>query len=435
MTSAVLLSFLFASAAAFSQSAPAGKSEESTLPAPGLEAPSVEELVVLALFRSPSVASLQAKLASAREAIAPAGALPDPTFEVTYQDVNFPRYTVGTAEMSMFSAGVRVPLLYPGKRQARRDAAGAEAEVRSTDIEVLKRRLAMEVRTRYARLYALHSENESLRAGRELLDLLAATVSTRYSAGKATQEAVIKARLASLRIDERAHDLAAEIKTVEAALNRLLDFPGDRPLGVVKLLPQVPDLEGPFEEQALENAPDMARMRSEVKAAEYRLQVARSELHPNLSLGTTVGYRGDLDPVVTFQLGIEFPFWKKKKQWPLVRAAQLNVESMRQALRDTRAGVSAEAARLQAQWIRDTEQIRLFREGIVPQTSTAVDAARSSYLAGEGDFSTVIEDFNLWLEARVGLAKREADRFTTWAALDALVAPPSEGERREGERK
>jgi hypothetical protein len=62
-----------------------------------------------------------------------------------------------------------------------------------------------------------------------------------------------------------------------------------------------------------------------------------------------------------------------------------------------------------------------YREAIVPQTSAAVDAARSSYLTGRGDFSTVIEDFELWIEARVELARRQADRYTVWAELQALA--------------
>jgi outer membrane protein TolC len=56
----------------------------------------------------------------------------------------------------------------------------------------------------------------------------------------------------------------------------------------------------------------------------------------------------------------------------------------------------------------------------MPQTSAAFDAARSSYLAGRGDFSAVVEDFNLWLEARVQLARREADRFAAWAEIQSL---------------
>ena len=49
------------------------------------------------------------------------------------------------------------------------------------------------------------------------------------------------------------------------------------------------------------------------------------------------------------------------------------------------------------------------------------DAARSSYLAGRGDFSSVVEDFNLWLDARVELARREADRYAAWAEIERLT--------------
>jgi outer membrane protein TolC len=82
---------------------------------------------------------------------------------------------------------------------------------------------------------------------------------------------------------------------------------------------------------------------------------------------------------------------------------------------------------LQADWRRAEKQIVRYRQAIIPQSSAAVDAARSSYLAGRGDFSTVVEDFRMWLEARSGLARREADRFVTWAELDALLGAPSSG--------
>jgi len=88
------------------------------------------------------------------------------------------------------------------------------------------------------------------------------------------------------------------------------------------------------------------------------------------------------------------------------------------------------ALRQEAERQRADRQLLRYREAIVPQTSAAVDAARASYLAGRGDFSTVIEDFELWLAARAEVARREADRFEIWAQLEALVAPApaTEGE-------
>ena len=88
----------------------------------------------------------------------------------------------------------------------------------------------------------------------------------------------------------------------------------------------------------------------------------------------------------------------------------------------------AEAARLEADWRRAGSQVTRYAQAIVPQTSLALDAARSSYLAGRGDFSTVIEDFNLWLEARTGLARREAERFTTWAELQTVIGSSGPGD-------
>ena len=91
----------------------------------------------------------------------------------------------------------------------------------------------------------------------------------------------------------------------------------------------------------------------------------------------------------------------------------------------------AEAARLEAEWQRADGQVARYEQTIVPRSSMAFDAARSSYLVGRGDFSTVIEDFDLWLEARTGLARREADRFATWAEVQAVTGSngPGDGER------
>jgi len=48
----------------------------------------------------------------------------------------------------------------------------------------------------------------------------------------------------------------------------------------------------------------------------------------------------------------------------------------------------------------------------------------------------VIEDFNLWLDARVELARRESSRFATWAELETLlpVDNPDETQPNEGEQ-
>jgi outer membrane protein TolC len=88
--------------------------------------------------------------------------------------------------------------------------------------------------------------------------------------------------------------------------------------------------------------------------------------------------------------------------------------------------VRAEAARLSAELRRANAQIVRYREAIVPQTSAAIDAARAAYLAGRGDFTTVIVDFKEWLDARAQMAGREAERFIAWSELQSIVTSPTE---------
>jgi len=389
----------------------------------GTVAPPPDELVARALQRSPSLAALEARVREAREMVRPAGALPNPMVELMLQDIGFPRWTVGEEDMSMFGPQVTQGIPFPGKRGARRQAAQAEVTVKASEFELLRREVARDIRRLYAQLYALDQEQQSLSSGHELLEMLAATVRERYSAGMAEQEAAIKAQLTVSRLDERLDDIAAERRGLVASLNRYLDQPGDAPLGRVRTLPEtlVPPM--PWEAVIVENSPEVAVRRAEAQASERRLRAARLELRPDFLAGAGVGFRGGKDPAVTLRLGMELPLWSAQSRIPMIRAAEQDLEASRQALRDAEAWARAEAARLEADWQRSGSQVTRYAQAIVPQTSLALDAARSSYLAGRGDFSTVIEDFNTWLEARTGLARREAERLGTWAELQTTIGP------------
>jgi cobalt-zinc-cadmium efflux system outer membrane protein len=394
----------------------------------GRIAPPPDELVALALQRAPALAVLAARVQEARELVGQAGALPNPMVELMVQDVGFPRWTVGEEDMSMIGPQLSQGIPFPGKRGARRQAAQAEVTVKASELELLRREVARDIRSLCARLHALDQEQEALASGRELLELLVATVRERYSAGTAEQEAAIKAQLAVLRLDERLDDLAAERMALVAAVNRYLDLPGDAPLGRVMMLPDALVPPTPWEAAVAENSPEVAVRRAEVQAAERRLRVARLERRPDFLAGAGVGFRDGRDPVVTLRLGMDLPLWSAQNQNPMFRAAGQNLEASRQALRDAEAMARAEAARLEAEWQRAERQVMRYTQAIVPQSSLAFDAARSSYLAGRGDFSTVIEDFNLWLEARTGLAQREAERFTTWAELQTVIGSSGAGD-------
>ncbi len=389
--------------------------------APEAPAPPPDELVAVALAQSPTVAAVTARLAAAAEMVEPAGALPEPMVELMLQNEGLTDWTVGDMPMSMIGPEVSQRLPWPGKREARREAARAAVEIRAGEVEQVRRRLAAAVHTLYAELYARDQERAELRAAGELLDLLNETALTRYAVGETDQAAVLSAQLELTRLGERVEDLAAERAALVAALDRLLDRSGGVPLGEVRALPPVTPPPPPWEETAVVAAADVAVARAAVGAAEKQLEVARLDLRPDFTTGAGVGVRGGLDPVLTLRGGVEWPLWRRAKQEPMLRAAEYELAMARAELRAAAADARAEAARLASEWTRAERQIVRYREAVLPQTSAVVDAARVAYLAGQGDFATVLEAFRRWLEARSGLARRQADRYVVAAELAALV--------------
>ncbi len=397
-------------------------------------APDVEALVETALSRAPSLAALQARLSAARQREEPAGALPDPMIEARLQNISLDEWTVGEMDMSMVGVEVRQGLPWPGKRAARRSAAQAESEERRLEIESLRRQLARQVRVLYAKTYALDRESDALSAGRQLLDLMESAIASRYSAGAGGQEEIVKVQLRRSSLDERTTDVSAERAAAVVALNRLLDYPGDAPLGAVGALPDASGPDRPWRDAAIQNAVELAMKRAALETARRRVLVAEKDLHPDFFAGAGISSRGRLDPVVMLSVGMELPVYRKHKQQPLLRAAEADLSAAEADVRDAELAVEAEAGRLAVEWERAQAQIARYRSAILPQTEAALAAARAAYLTGGGDFSTMVEDFNLWLEARAMLARQESALYSTWAELAELTTSPTpratEGESR-----
>jgi outer membrane protein TolC len=315
-------------------------------------------------------------------------------------------------------------LPYPGKQRARRAAAEADTLVRAADLDALRAKLAAEVRATYARLYATDQEKASISAAKEFVEVLVATAAARYGAGQGDIEALAKIELERSGLDERDADVGAERTSLVATLNRLTGRDEMTVIGSVDTLPDPTLPPGALLDAALTHSPELRVQRASIGASSSRLRAAETERNPNFIVGLAAGAGISGDPIITLRFGAELPLWRGDKQEPLIRAAEHDVQAAREELRDGELRIRAELQRLVAQWQKDRDQIARYRDAILPQSSAAFDAARSAYATGRGDFTTVADDFRRWLDARLGLARREADRFTTWAGLQSMIAAP-----------
>ena len=94
-----------------------------------------------------------------------------------------------------------------------------------------------------------------------------------------------------------------------------------------------------------------------------------------------------------------------------------------------------EVERLRSARATAARQVDLYRFEISPRSALLLESARTSYAAGTGgSIRETIEAFRMVLDARAGLARRQADLYKAEVALSALTGTdplvPSEGEPR-----
>jgi len=280
------------------------------------------------------------------------------------------------------------------------------------------------VRLQYARLYVLDRERDTLANARELVTMLEATTSSRYAAGQADQASVLRVQLEQSRIGQRLVDVARERFAVQAALNRLTNDPPDRPIGTVTALPDASLPAGAAPGAAvgsLADTPSVVMRQREVELAGTQVNAAKQELHPAWSVGGGLYWQGGFNRTFTFNVGVELPIRKDSRQRPLIAAAEQTLRASQLELQDAAANVRMELARVVNEWQTATEQIARYQTAILPQNSAAFDATRSSYLAGRGDFVSVLEEFRRWVDVRTELATREADRYSAVVRLQSII--------------
>jgi cobalt-zinc-cadmium efflux system outer membrane protein len=379
----------------------------------------LDALEAEALRRAPSLAAARAEVAARVAAERAAGSLPDPMVEAMLQNIGF-EWTVGDEDMSMVGAQLRQELPHRAKRDAERSVARALTAAAAVELEHLERQVVQDVRVAWAELYALDRELDTLAAARELVDLLEATARGRYAAGESEAAALLRAQLERTRVDERIADLRAERAVAVVELARWLGRPVDSPIPAVTSLPQV-RFDSALAAIAAVGSAEVARRGAAVGVATAELEARRAAVEIDIAPSAGLGWRGDLDPVLLLGVGVSLPLRKKERQLPLIEAAEQELAARQAELADARLAAAAEARALGVAFDNADEQLRRYRDGILPQTEAAFDAARASYLAARIGFSEVLEAFVVWLDARAAVARREADRFTAWAGLSHLT--------------
>lgn len=396
---------------------------------PALSAPMQrEDLIQAILTGNAGVEALRAAEQAAISRIEPAGSLDDPMLSTSVAPVQYG----GNGEVDRsFGLELSQTLPWPGKLDARMEAAEAQSLVAGAETEIYKlklRELAAQAWAEWAFVeQALSINNQH----RQLLQELRKTAASQYAAGYGAQQDVLQADIERRLLEQRALELNQQRDGLQARINGLLNRSPTDPLPAPAKL-NAPQPARPFErlaDLARGSHPELARIEYQISADQARIELAEKSFYPDFRV--SVGYNSMWDdpkhrPMIG--LSVNLPLDQSKRRAGL-GAAQAELMETRWRLIDRRSQLLAaiESARAATEAAR--KSYALYLDALLPLARNNLDAAIADYTAGRSDFINIISAERRLLNTTLGLARTLADYHRHLAELERAVGQPLAGDR------
>jgi outer membrane protein TolC len=388
----------------------------------------VESLLEFARSRHPEFAALRAEAAAAAERIEPAGALPDPMFRTELRDItnegrdassNLLPPRIGSTRY-IFSQSVP----WFGKRDLRRDVAGAGAD----EAQARARAGWMELATRIKLTYAQHHVHlVSIRYAQENLDLMrrVAEISrTRYASGFGSQQDALRAQSEIIAMETDLVMLQGESEQAAARIRALLGRPENltlRPPEKLRTLPPPARLEmAALENRLKANNPQLAADDARITGAEKGRELVERNRYPDVSFGVSPTQVGKRVAEWELMLELNIPLQQESR-----RAQEREAELMVDAARLRRQGNLNQALAELSESLAGLEVARrlesLVGGGLLPQAEVNLNAALAAYENGRADFAAVLDAHRQLRRARGELVKARGDQQIRLAEIEKMV--------------
>lgn len=371
---------------------------------------SIDDIINLALKKSFYLQSLREEIEVKELEILPSSSLPNPMIEVFYQNVGFDKFSFGKEEMTMLEFKVEQNLLYPKKRIIEEEISREKKELSLYFYKVAEAEIKKRVREVYAEIYSLRGEKIGLEEGVIFLDSLKNSISGSISSGKGSIESYLKAEMVLNKLKARIEEVNQGIFLKIEELKRLTASDFKMEDLKIESLPEI-KLEKNFKENIYKNSPLIKYYEGILSLKEKEIAKRKIDLKPNIIAFSGIGIRGGMDPVISLGTSIELPFWKEKKEKVLILAKEKEISSFLKMLEEIKLKIKEDVNGAIEEISRINERLKIYKEGYLKTSSSSIDAALSLFISGGGDFSTVIENMNLWIEGMFEVSKLEAEKF------------------------
>jgi outer membrane protein, heavy metal efflux system len=376
---------------------------------------SLHELVQEAEQKNPQIAASFHAWQASRNVPKQASALPETQLSVQQFSVGSPRPFAGysNSDFAYIGFGASQDIPYPGKRQLRAHVAEHEADSMEAQTDSVRRAVVGNLKMVYFRLAYIQQTLGVLQRSDALLNQVQEAAEARYRVGQGNQQDVLKAQLQHTKILQEIAHHHQEEGLLEAQIKQVLGRPQESAEIVADTLTvrALPYNAAELLQKAREQNPDVHSKQASIRQQETQVELAHKNFRPDFNVGYTYEHTADkFRDYYMATFGIRLP--NRGRQKAELAEAQENQERARKELDAESQRVLSE---VQQQYVRvktAEERLKIYSDGLVPQSEATFQSALSAYQSNKQDFESLLSGFldvlNLDLEYGSELVEHES---------------------------
>lgn len=366
-----------------------------------------EEALRAAVSEQPQVRARELQLEARRSVADAADELPDPRLRAGIQNlpVTGPAaFEIDRQLPTQIQVGVEQDIPNLAERHARARMAVADIDLASAQLTRAQLTARLGAGEAWISLaytqQALNVTDEALRQIERLVPLARSAV----AAGSARPAESLEIRRAVLEVEDMRTRLEGDLDAARAMLARYAAVQGAVATGAIPAA----DVDAERLRATLELNPDIILAIAQVRQADARIDLARSEKRPDFGINVSYGRRDPMfGDVVSVMGSITLPIFAGRRQNPRIAAAEAEASAAQaiklDRLRELQAQFEADLAAWRSayrQWQRATEEL-------LPLAQSRADLERASFAANRAELLDVIEAIKALALLQIEILERE----------------------------
>jgi len=391
----------------------------------------LQELIGEAIKNNPEIQAGEARTKAAEHRISQAASLADPMFMVGYENegtsnlYTFNRDVNGMPADSRWMFSLSQVLPYPGKLALKGAMTARDAETLQAMTASIRLNTILRVKELYYDLFLAYTTIDLLHDKALLFSRTEEAALARYATGMGPQQEILMAQTEKYMLLEREEMEKQKIQSLEAMLNAALGRDGSRPLGGRPEMPFYKPYTKNLDELIKESRNNNPMIRAKDKmaaASEARVQMAKKEFYPDLTVGGTYYARGEQYPDMwNLTATVNIPLFYKKKQEQGVLEAESTLQEAQKDVEATRAMVFSTLRDNYAMVKAAESLMALYKRGLILKVYQDFESALAGYTSGKVEAITVISRLKTLIDYELSYWNKFVEREKAIARLQAVA--------------